>query len=90
MLGCSGKANAIDGTVIAEFEWKGKHQITLEEMMQEISELPEYKQNQYAKSKEGLVEYMTLMAESRLILLMAKEQDLDQKGEIKRKVQISS
>ena len=87
MLGCSGKANAIDGTVIAEFEWKGKHQITLEEMMQEISELPEYKQNQYSKSKEGLVEYMTLMAESRLILLMAKEQDLDQKGEIKRKVQ---
>ena len=87
MLGCGGKANAVDGTVIAEFEWKGKHQITLEEMMQEISELPEYKQKQYAESKEGLIEYMTLMAESRLILLMAKEQDLDQKGEIQKKVQ---
>ena len=87
ILGCGGKANAVDGTVIAEFEWKGKHQITLEEMMQEISELPEYKQKQYAESKEGLIEYMTLMAESRLILLMAKEQDLDQKGEIQKKVQ---
>merc|ERR1712000_642433 len=79
--------DAVEGTVIAEFEWKGKHQITLEEMMQEISELPEYKQKQYSETKEGLEEYMTLMAESRLILMMAKEQDLDQDGKIQKKVQ---
>ena len=87
LSGCGGKANAVEGTVIAEFEWKGKHQITLEEMMQEISELPEYKQKQYSETKEGLEEYMTLMAESRLILMMAKEQDLDQDGKIQKKVQ---
>ena len=32
--------------------------------MQEISELPEYKQRQY-QDKEGLETYMLLMAESR-------------------------
>ena len=59
--GCGGSATAAEGTVIAEFEWDGKHQITLEEMMQEIAELPEYKQKKY-KDKSGLEEYMILMA----------------------------
>ena len=50
---CGDKAIGADGTVIAEFEWNGKQRITLEEMQQEISELPEYKQRQY-EDKEGL------------------------------------
>lgn len=82
---CGDKAIGADGTVIAEFEWDGKQRITLEEMMQEISELPEYKQRQY-QDKEGLYEYMTLMAESRLILCLAKDQNLNEDPEILKKV----
>lgn len=83
---CSDKAIGADGTVIAEFEWNGKHHITLEEMMQEISELPEYKQRQY-QDKSGLETYMLLMAESRLILNLAREQKLNEDAEILKKVQ---
>lgn len=82
---CGDKAIGADGTVIAEFEWEGKQRITLEEMMQEIAELPEYKQRQY-KDKEGLEEYMTLMAESRLILCLAKDLKLNEDQEILKKV----
>ena len=84
--GCSDKAIGADGTVIAEYEWKGKHRITLEEMMQEISELPEYKQRQY-QDKEGLETYMLLMAESRLILALASDEKLNEDPEILKKVQ---
>ena len=83
---CSDKAIGADGTVIAEYEWNGKHRITLEEMMQEISELPEYKQRQY-QDKEGLETYMLLMAESRLILALANEAKLNEDPEILKKVQ---
>ena len=83
---CSDKAIGADGTVIAEFEWNGKHHITLEEMLQEISELPEYKQRQY-QDKSGLETYMTLMAESRLILNLAHDQKLNEDAEILKKVQ---
>ena len=83
---CSDKAIGADGTVIAEFEWNGKHHITLEEMMQEISELPEYKQRQY-QDKSGLETYMLLMAESRLILNLARDQKLNEDVEILKKVQ---
>ena len=83
---CSDKAIGADGTVIAEFEWNGKHHITLEEMLQEISELPEYKQRQY-QDKEGLETYMLLMAESRLILNLARDQKLNEDVEILKKVQ---
>lgn len=83
---CGDKAIGADGTVIAEFEWYGKHRITLEEMMQEISELPEYKQRQY-QDKEGLETYMLLMAESRLILNLAREHKLNEDTEILKKVQ---
>ena len=82
---CGDKAIA-DGTVIAEFEWDGKQRITLEEMMQEISELPEYKQRQY-QDKEGLETYMLLMAESRLILSLARDLELHEDPEILKKVQ---
>lgn len=84
--GCSDKAIGADGTVIAEYEWNGKHRITLEEMIQEISELPEYKQRQY-QDKEGLETYMLLMAESRLILALANEAKLNEDPEILKKVQ---
>ena len=83
---CSDKAIGADGTVIAEFEWNGKHHITFEEMMQEISELPEYKQRQY-QDKSGLETYMLLMAESRLILNLARDQKLNEDAEILKKVQ---
>ena len=84
--GCGGKAGA-EGTVIAEFEWNGKHQITLEEMLQEISELPTYKQQQYQEAEGGFEEYMNLIAESRLILCLAKDRKLDEDPEILKKVQ---
>ena len=83
---CGDKAIGADGTVIAEFEWNGKQHITLEEMQQEISELPEYKQRQY-QDKEGLETYMFLMAESRLILNLARDQGLNEDPEILKKVQ---
>ena len=83
---CGDKAIGADGTVIAEFEWNGKHHITFEEMMQEISELPEYKQRQY-QDKEGLETYMLLMAESRLILSLARDEKLNEDPEILKKVQ---
>ncbi len=83
---CGDKAIGAEGTVIAEFEWNGKHHITLEEMMQEISELPEYKQRQY-QGKEGLETYMLLMAESRLILNLARDRKLNEDAEILKKVQ---
>ena len=83
---CGDKAIGADGTVIAEFDWNGTQHITLEEMMQEISELPEYKQRQY-QDKEGLETYMLLMAESRLILSLARDEKLNEDPEILKKVQ---
>ena len=83
---CGDKAIGADGTVIAEFEWNGKQRITLEEMIQEISELPEYKQRQY-QDKKGLETYMLLMAESRLILNLARDHKLNEDPEILKKVQ---
>ena len=83
---CGDKAIGADGTVIAEFDWNGTQRITLEEMMQEISELPEYKQRQY-QDKEGLETYMLLMAESRLILSLARDEKLNEDPEILKKVQ---
>ena len=80
------KKTAIESSVIAEFEWDGKHQITLEEMRGEISELSEYKQKQH-KGKAGLEEYMNLMAESRLILCLAKDRKFDEESEIVKKAQ---
>ena len=88
LIGCGSKTEKIKGTIIAEFDWNGeKHHITLEEMMQEISELPEYKQEQYQETKEGLEEYMTLMAESRLILMIAQDNNLQENEEIQEKIQ---
>ncbi len=87
LTGCGDKAIGADGTVLATYEWDGKkHHITLEEMQQEISELPEYKQRQY-QDKEGLETYMLLMAESRLILSLARDRKLNEDPELLKKVQ---
>ncbi len=84
---CNYGVDAIDadGTVIAEFEWEGKQQITFEEMMKEISMLPKHKQRQY-QDKKGLKTYMQLMAESRLILCLAKDRKLNEDPQILKKV----
>ncbi|MFQ6040510.1 MAG: peptidyl-prolyl cis-trans isomerase [Candidatus Poribacteria bacterium] len=87
ILSCGSKeVEATSGTVLAEFDWNGEHHtVTLEEMEQEISELPEYKQDDY-KGKEGMEEYLTLMAESRMLLLLAQDRKLNEDAEILKKV----
>lgn len=86
ILSCGSKeVEATSGTVLAEFDWNGEHHtVTLEEMKQEISELPEYKQDDY-KGKEGMEEYLTLMAESRMLLLLANDRKLNEDSEILQK-----
>ncbi len=85
-VGCGGKATKTSNDeVVAEFEWNGKHHtVTLGEMQQEISELPKYKQDDYEGEKQ--TEYLTLMAESRLLLLIAQDRKLDEDPEIAKKV----
>ena len=75
-----------EGMVIAEFEWDGKHQITLEEMLGEIREFPEYKQKRY-KNKEALEEHINLMAEGSLVFCLAKDRKLDEDPEVLEDVQ---
>ena len=75
-----------ESIVLAEFDCNGKQQITLAEMIQDISELSEYAPERY-KDKARLEEYMTLMAEGRLIHFLAKDRKLDEDPEIQKKVQ---
>ena len=82
---CSEQVNAVNRAIIAEYEWGGRQRITFEEMMQEINQLPEHKQRQY-QDKEGLQSYMMLMAESRLILCLARDRKLNEDPEILKKV----
>ena len=82
-------AAAADGedVVLAEFEWNGTpHQITLSQLEKEISELPEYRKDDY-EGREGREEYLTLMAESRMLLEYARDLGLDKDPEINRKVE---
>ena len=81
-----GEALEAGGTVIAEFEWDGKHQITLEDMMQELGELLEYKREDY-KDKAGLEKYMHLMAESRVMVYLARDRKFDEDPEILKATQ---
>lgn len=81
---CDGQINNAE-RIIAEFEWGGRHHITFEEMMKEINELPEHKQRQY-QDKEGLEHYMMLMAESRLVLCLARDRKLNEDPEILKNV----
>lgn len=69
--GCSQKMS--DKNVLASFD---KQVILAGELDKEISELPEWKQDKY-KDQAGREEYLTLMAESRMILQIAKERKLD-------------
>lgn len=59
--------------ILAKFD---KQVVTLSELEKEISELPEWKQEKY-KDQKGREEYLTLMAESRMILQVANERKLD-------------
>ncbi len=72
--------------VVAEFDWNGKQQITLAVMMQDIRDLSEYAPEHY-KDKARLEEYLTLMAEGRLMLCLAKDRKLEEAPEIQKKMQ---
>ncbi len=74
--GCSQKMD--DKNILASFD---KQIILADELDKEISELPEWKQDKY-KDQEGREEYLTLMAESRMILQIAKERKLDKHPEV--------
>ena len=75
-----------ESIVVAEFDCSGKQQITLAEMIQDIRELSEYTPGRY-KDKARLEEYLTLMAEGRLILCLANDRKLEEEPEIQRKMQ---
>jgi parvulin-like peptidyl-prolyl isomerase len=78
--------DASDDTVLAEFEWNGtKHAITYGQLKQEISELPEYRRDDY-KGHDGQLEYLTLMAESRMLLQRANDLELNKNAEINKKI----
>lgn len=81
LIGCSQKAQ--NENILAKFD---KQVITLEELDKEISELPEWQQDKY-KAREGKEEYLTLMAESRMVLQYAKEKKLYDDPEIIRQTQ---
>jgi len=76
-----------EGVVLAEFEWGGEHhEITLGQLEREISELPEYRRDDY-DGREGREEYLTLMAESRILLQRATDLGLGDEPEIDAKVE---
>ncbi len=72
--------------VVAEFSCNGKQHITLAEMISDIRELSEFTPKRY-KSKARLEEYLTLMAEGRLMLCIAKDRKLEEVPEIQKKIQ---
>lgn len=81
VIGCSQKVS--NDEILASF---GKSQvIRASELDKEISELPEWKQDKY-KDQSGREEYLTLMAESRMILTEAKGRKLDKDPEIVKQV----
>ena len=74
--GCSQKIQ--QENILAEF---GDKVVMVDELEQEISELPEWKQKKY-RDQEGKEEYLILMAESRMLLQVAAEKGLDKDQEI--------
>lgn len=84
VAGCGGKKVA-SSEVLATFEWPEKHYIRLSDLEKEVNELPEYKRERY-QDKAGREEYLTLMAESRMLLSIAKKNGLDKDLEINQKV----
>ena len=81
--GCSQKTKLIEETILAEFD---DTVVTLDDLEKEISELLEYKKSKY-ESKEGREEYLTLMAESRMLLQVAQEKGLNENPEILKQTQ---
>ncbi len=78
--GCSQKAQ--QGDILAEF---GDQAVTLDEFQKEISELSDREKRKY-EGQEGLEEYLTLMAESRMLLEVASDKGLDRDKEIVKQV----
>lgn len=76
IISCSQKVQ--QENILAEFK---DNVVTLDELEQEISELPEWKQSKY-KDQAGREEYLTLMAESRMLLNVAVDKGLDKDTEI--------
>ncbi len=78
--GCSQKVKQEE--VLAKFD---KQVVLASELEKEISELPEWKQDKY-KDQAGREEYLTLMAESRMLLQVAKERNIGKNPEIIKQV----
>lgn len=74
-----------DTTVIAEFECNGRQLVTLAEIKVEFNGLPEFARRKY-EDKAGIEEYVNLMAESRLMLCLAKERKIDEEAKIVEEV----
>ena len=74
------------GTVVAEYEWGGKHYITIEEIDQEISEMPVYRRDRYSK-KENKEGYLKDKVEEKLQIHAAEDAGLDKVPEITEKVE---
>jgi parvulin-like peptidyl-prolyl isomerase len=81
VIGCSQKVS--DKEILASFD--KKQVVKASELEKEISELPEWKQDKY-KEQAGREEYLTLMAESRMILQVASEKKLEKNPEIVKQV----
>jgi cell pole-organizing protein PopZ len=81
IIGCSQKVS--DKDILASFD--KKQVVKTNEIEKEISELPEWKQDKY-KEQAGREEYLTLMAESRMILQVASEKKLEKNPEIIKQV----
>ena len=73
--------NETDTAVIAEFECEGKQIITLAEVQNELNGLPKFARKKY-EDKAGIEEYINLMAESRLMLCLGKERNIDEEAKI--------
>ena len=76
LSGCSQKMD--DKSILASFD---KQVIKANELDKEIAELPEWKQDKY-KDQTGREEYLTLMAESRMILDVASKRKLEKNPEV--------
>ena len=79
--GCSQKAQPEN--LLAEFD---NQVVTVEEFEKEISELSDREKRKY-EGKEGLEEYLALMAESRMLLDVAREQGLDKEAEMVKQIE---
>ena len=79
--GCSQKVQ--QENLLAEF---GDQAVTLDEFQKEMSELSDREKRKY-EGQEGLAEYLTLMAESRMLLEVASEKGMDKDKAIVEQVE---